>query len=63
MLWWWEAGDEVVGRYVSTQNDTIRVWIIDVGGDLVMIDGETRNFAPAALGEEMDQIVESIQFE
>jgi hypothetical protein len=43
--------------------DTIRVWIIDVDGDLLFVAGETHRSASAALEQESVDIVQSVQFE
>jgi hypothetical protein len=42
---------------------TIRVWIIDVDGKRLWIDGETFAGADSAVGEEMQELIDSIQFE
>jgi hypothetical protein len=58
-LWW----DEVLtGRYATELGSTIRVWIIDVNGTLIQLDGETSKDAGADVGQEVQQIVDSIQF-
>ena len=43
--------------------DTIRVWIIDADGTRVQIDGETYLGAGPEPGQEIQQIVDSIEFE
>jgi hypothetical protein len=43
--------------------DIIRVWIIDVDGDLFFIAGLTRPQAGAALEQDVDLILETIRFE
>ncbi|MDQ2934009.1 MAG: hypothetical protein M3R49_03330 [Chloroflexota bacterium] len=43
--------------------DTIRVWIVDVDGKRLFIEGETSNDAGLRVEREIEQIVESIQFE
>jgi hypothetical protein len=59
----WYAGDPATGRWPDALGDTIHVWIIDVDGTNVWIDAEVgRNTGPE-LQAEMQQIVESIQFE
>jgi len=50
-------------RYASELGSTIRVWIIDVNGAIVWIDGETFKGAGPGPGQEIQQIVDSIQFE
>lgn len=47
----------------TVPGDTIRVWIVDVGGALYFIEGATKQDAGAGLEEEVEQIVESIVFE
>jgi hypothetical protein len=43
--------------------DTIRVWIVDVDGVLLFIEGETNKDAGPELEQEIQQIVESIRFD
>jgi hypothetical protein len=43
--------------------DTIRVWIVDVDGTRLFIAGETHKDAGPTLEDEVQQIVDSIQFE
>lgn len=43
--------------------DTIRVWIVDLGGRNLFIAAETRADAEAGAGSDVREIVESIQFE
>lgn len=50
-------------RYATELGSTIRVWIVDVDGTIVWIDGETYNGAGPEPGAELEQIVNSIQFE
>ena len=47
----------------TAPGDTVRVWIIDVEGDLLFIAGETRPNASAGLEQDVVDIVQSIQFE
>jgi hypothetical protein len=58
---WYESGAN--GRYASDLGVTMRVWIIDVDGTIVWIDGETYKGAGPEIGAELEQIVNSIQFE
>jgi hypothetical protein len=58
---WWDSTTS--GRYASVLGSTIRVWIIDVNGTLIQIDGETPPGASPALERELEQIVESIRFD
>jgi hypothetical protein len=50
-------------RYASRLGATFRVWIIDVDGKLVWIDSETYKGAGPQPGAEIQQIIDSIQFE
>ena len=59
-LWYAPPGDE---RYISALGATMRVWIIDVDGKIVWIDGETYKGAGPGPGQEIQQIIDSIQFE
>jgi hypothetical protein len=50
--------------WVSTRvGDTMRVWIVDVDGALLFIEGETNQDAGSDLEREIQQIVDSIRFE
>jgi len=62
-LWYREADGPAGGRWPDALGDTINVWIIDVDGTIVWIDGEAGSNTPPALQGEMRQIVESIKFE
>ena len=57
---WYTPGDQ---RFISAPGATMRVWIIDVDGTIVWIDGETYKGAGPGPGEEIQQIIDSIQFE
>ena len=50
-------------RYATEIGSTIRAWIVDVDGKIVWIDGETYKGAGPEPGQEIQQIVDSIQFE
>jgi hypothetical protein len=63
LLWYREADGPAGGRWPDALGDTINVWIIDVDGTIVWIDGEASSSTTPALQETMRQIVESIQFE
>ena len=43
--------------------DTIRVWIVDVDGVLLFIEGTTTTEASPALEEELQMFIDSIRFE
>lgn len=59
-LWYNPPGNE---RYISALGATMRVWIIDVDGTIVWIDGETYKGAGPGPGQEIQHIIDSIQFE
>ncbi|MEK6720662.1 MAG: hypothetical protein AABZ33_08355 [Chloroflexota bacterium] len=56
-------GHKTDARYATELGETFRVWIIDVDGTLVWIDGETYKGGGPEVGAELEQIVNSIQFE
>jgi hypothetical protein len=62
-LWYHEVDGSPEGRWPDARGDTINVWIIDVDGTIVWIDGSWSVSTTPTLHEEMLQIVESIQFE
>jgi hypothetical protein len=49
-------GSTVVG-------DTIRIWLVEVGGTILYIEGDTHDSADAGLEQEVDEIVASIVFD
>mgnify|MGYP006370842511 CR=1 FL=1 len=57
------VGGGATVRYAPEGGSTIRVWIVDVDGAIGWIDGETYKGAGAEPGQEIQQIVDSIQFE
>jgi hypothetical protein len=59
----WHAASDEQARYISQLGATMRVWIIDVDGTIVWIDGETYKGAGPGPGQEIQQIIDSIQFE
>lgn len=59
----WYAQQEDLARYATELGTTIRVWIIDVDGKLVWIDGETYKGSGAGAGSEVDRVIDSIRFE
>jgi hypothetical protein len=60
----WEDTDNAgSARYVTQLGSTIYVWIIDVNGTLVWIDGETFVGSGPRAAQEVQQIVDSIRFE
>jgi hypothetical protein len=50
-------------RYATELGDTIRLWILDVGGARLVIEADARKGASAEVEQEIQQIVDSIQFE
>jgi hypothetical protein len=63
LLWYREANGATDGRWPDARGDTINVWIIDVDGTLVWIDGSWSLNTTPTLHDEMRQIVDSIRFE
>ncbi len=51
------------GWWTTDAGDEIKVWIVDVDGKRLFIAGETKPEAGSELDEEIQQIVDSIQFE
>jgi hypothetical protein len=47
----------------TTVGDTIRVWIVDVDGTRIFIEGDTHEGANPALQREIQKIVDSIRFD
>ena len=60
-LWYGPGADNA--RYASEPGSTLRVWIVDVDGKIVWIDGETYKGAGPEPGQEIQQVVDSIVFE
>lgn len=63
---WYDDDDDPsgeIGRYATAVDWTVYVWIIDVDGTLVWIDGETYVTSSPEAAQEVQQIVDSIQFE
>jgi hypothetical protein len=59
----WYDGDPVGnGRYAQGFDETLDVWIVDVRGTLVWIDGETYKGAAPDLAAGLQQIIDSITF-
>lgn len=59
----WEPASGGPGWWTTNVGDTIRVWIVDVDGSRLVIAGETTEQASRNLEQEIQQIVDSIQFE
>jgi hypothetical protein len=60
---WYDSKIAENARYASGAGTTIRVWIIDVDGKRVQLDGETFPGAGPAIQDEVEAIVNSIQFD
>jgi hypothetical protein len=61
---WYDDGMGAGGsRWPTVVPSTMSVWIIDVDGALVWIDGETYKNTSPALEREMQQMIDSIEFE
>ncbi len=58
----WYAPTPDLARYATQLGSTIRVWIVDVDGTLVWIDGETYKGAGPGPGQEVQRIIDSIEF-
>ena len=68
-LWYSEGPGTACGgigeceRYASARGSEISIWIVDVNGVLIVIEGETYAGAGPIPGEEIQRIVDSIRFE
>ena len=60
-LWWAPTPD--FARYATAADSTIRTWIIDVDGTPVWFDAETYSGAGPGPASEIQEIVDSIEFE
>jgi hypothetical protein len=56
-------GNSGVSRYTSGAGSTFSVWIIDVDGKRIQIDGESFPGASPEIGDKLEAFVESIRFE
>lgn len=59
----WTSPADDIGRYATQLDSTIRTWIVDVDGTPVWFDAETYKGAGPKPGQEIQQIVDSMQFE
>ena len=59
----WYAPSVGLARFATELGSTISVWIIDVDGTFVWIDGETYKGAGPEQSQAIQQIVDSIEFE
>jgi hypothetical protein len=60
---WYDTTISQNARYASAAGNTVRVWIIEVDGKRIQLDGEYEAGAPAAIDAELWAIVNSIQFD
>jgi len=60
---WYDTTVRDNARYASGAGNTIRVWIMEVDGKRVQIDGESNPGAPPQVDAELNAIVNSIQFD
>ena len=59
----WYGDDPAAGRWPDALGDTIHTWIIDVDGTNVWIDGSWARGSAPTMQRDMQQIIDSIQFE
>lgn len=59
----WYADEEGVGRYATVLGATLSVWIVDVDGTRLSIDAETYKDAGPEIEQEIQAMIDSIQFE
>jgi hypothetical protein len=57
------GSDTPCGRYASAVGSTTRIWIVEVDGTRLTFEAETYEGASAELEQEIQQIIDSIQFE
>lgn len=60
---WYDEDTPGESRFATRVTSTIYTWIIDVNGTLVWIDGETYPGSGPDAAQEIQQIIDSIQFE
>jgi hypothetical protein len=60
---WEDLDTPGAARYATQLGETFYIWIIDVNGAIVWIDGETYPTSGPDAAREVQQIVDSIQFE
>lgn len=60
---WYDEDTPGDSRFATRVTSTIYTWIIDVNGTLVWIDGETYANSEPESAQEIQQIIDSIQFE
>jgi hypothetical protein len=57
------GGTQPCPRYATALGSTYRVWIVDVGGTRLFVEAESYKGAGPKVGQEIQQIVDSIKFE
>lgn len=60
---WEDLDSPGAARYATQLGETYYIWIIDVNGVIVWIDGEVYAASGPEVAQEVQQIVDSIQFE
>jgi hypothetical protein len=50
-------------RWASEPGETISIWIVEGDGARIMFEAETYTASPPELGQEIQQIIDSVQFE
>jgi hypothetical protein len=60
---WTDERDTFGGRYATAPGMTFTVWIVDVNGKLIWIDGETYAGSDPKTSAEIQAIVDSIRFD
>jgi len=59
----WYADEENAARYASALGETLSVWIVDVNGTRLSIDAESYKGAGPEIEQEIQAMIDSIQFE
>ena len=65
MMWWDDhpcGGTEPCGRFVTAGGQTNQVWIVETRGTHVWIEAETAKGAKPELQQEIQRMIDSIQF-
>ena len=57
------GSDSPCGRYASARGSTTRIWIVEVDGTRLTLEGETYENARPELEQEIQGMIDSIQFE
>jgi hypothetical protein len=59
---WYDTSSPQNERYGSAAGSTIRVWIVEVNGKRLQLEGETYKGAGPEIGAELQGIIDSITF-